>query len=246
MVNQYTLHPASDGRAFSTIAGKVKSQDGLPDDNDDGVKTPHPTPPPPAQQRQQEDSTSVPQSRSRSRPATSTSSIPHYQFAPTLPPLQRSPHHPTLWGIEESLREEKAAKVEAAKRKEYWEQELGVRVFFSFLKSRFSSPSSSPTPTSTASAELATRITHPLIPGAKAAYQRKRTVGGGLGGGLRSGSTCASQSGMRATTRKGSRGGGTGGGGTGSSRSRVFYWDVASGVGSGRSSCVGTGAWGPV
>ncbi|CUS14346.1 unnamed protein product, partial [Tuber aestivum] len=245
MVNQYTLHPASDGRAFSTIAGKVKSQDGLPDVNDDGDKTPQPFPPPPTQQCQQEDPTPIPQPRSRS--TTSTSSIPHYQFATELPPpLQQSPHHPTLWGIEESLQEEKAAKVEAAKRKEYWEQELGVRVFFSFLKSRFSSSSSSsPTPANTASAESTTGITHPLIPGARVVYQCKRTVGGG---GLRSGSTCASQSGVRMMTgKRSSRSGGVGGGGSGSSMSRGrFYWDVASSVGSGRSSCVGTGAWGPV
>ncbi|KAG0134236.1 hypothetical protein HOY82DRAFT_577396 [Tuber indicum] len=186
---------------------------------------------------------SIPQSRPCSQSATSTSSIPHYQFAPTLPALQQSPH-PALWDIEESLREEKAAKAEAAKRKEYWEQELGVCAFFSFLKSRFSSPSS---PTDTASTESATRITHPLIPRARA-YQRRRTVGGGgVGGGLRSGSTCASQSGMRVKTGKGSRGAGGGGGGVGSSRGRGgFYWDVASSVGSGKSSCVGAGVWGPI
>ncbi|KAG0642029.1 hypothetical protein HOY80DRAFT_952063 [Tuber brumale] len=246
MVNQYTLHPVSDGRAFSAIVGRMKTRDGLSDDNDDGVKTPQPPPPPPVQLHQQ-DPMSIPQSRPRSQSATSTSSIPHYQFAPTLPPLQQSPHHPTLWDIEESLREEKAAKAEAAKRKEYWEQELGVRVFFSFLKSRFSSPSSPSSPTDTASTESATGIAHPLIPRARA-YQRRRTVGGGgVGGGLRSGSTCASQSGVKAKTGKGSRGVGVGGGGAGSSRSRGgFYWDVASSVGSGKSSCVGAGGWGPV
>ena len=246
MVNQYTPHPASDGRAFSTIAGKVKSRDGLSGDNDDGVKTPQPPPPPPAQQYQQEEPTSIPQPRPRSQSTASTSSIPHYQFAPTLPPLQQSPHHPTLWNIEESLQEEKAAKAEAAKRKEYWEQELGVRVFFSFLKSRFSSSSPS-APTSTPSTESAAGITHPLIPRARVVYPRRRLVGGGVGGGLRSGSTCASQSGTKAKTGKRSRNGGAGGGGAGGSRSRGgFYWDVPRSVGSGTSSCVGTGVWGPV
>jgi len=245
MVNQYTPHPASDGRAFSTIAGKVESQDGLADDNDDGVKTPQR--PPPAQQYQQEEPTSIPQPRPRSQSTASTSSIPHYQFAPTLPPLQQSPHHPTLWNIEELLQEEKAAKAEAAKRKEYWEQELGVRVFFSFLKSRFYPSSSSSAPTSTASTESAAGIMHPLIPRARVVYPRRRPVGGGVGGGLRSGSTCASQSGTKAKAGKRSRNGGVGGGGAGSSRSRGgFYWDVSSSVGSGTSSCVGAGVWGPV
>ncbi|PUU79440.1 hypothetical protein B9Z19DRAFT_1064252 [Tuber borchii] len=244
MVNQYTPHPASDGRAFSTIAGKVKSQDGLSDDNDDGVKTPQP--PPPAQQYQQEEPTSIPQLRPRSQSTASTSSIPHYQFAPTLPPLQQSPHHPTLWNIEELLQEEKAAKAEAAKRKEYWEQELGVQVFFSFLKSRFYSSSSPSAPASTASTESAAGIMHPLIPRARVVYPRRRPVGGGAGGGLRSGNTCASQSGTKAKTGKRSRNGGVGGG-AGSSRSRGrFYWDVSSSVGSGTSSCVGTGVWGPI
>lgn len=245
LVNQYTSHPAGD-RAFSTHNGSL---DGYSDD--DGSKTPQAR----SSRLQQDEYTTSSCKRQRSHSlASSNSSVPQFQFAPTLP--QEEASHAALWGIEEEqeVDEETQAKRDSQVRKEYWEQELGVRVFFSFLKSRFSGPASTPTPSPP------TPLHHPLIRGARPTFHpyqspiAKRptsvasvkmgpsstvasTSGGGqffngFGPGMRSGSSYASGGKGKTVSSRGS------------GRNRGFYWDVATSVGSGKtSSCVGTGVW---
>lgn len=244
LVNQYTYHPAGDG-AFSTHHGSFEEYS-----DDDGSKTPQAR----SSQPQQEEHAASPHKRQRSQSfASSTSSVPQFQFAPTLP--QEEASHAALWGIEEEqdLDEETLAKRDSQLRKEYWEQELGVRVFFSFLKSRFSSPEPTPTP------PVPLYQHHPLIRSPRPTFhpyqspvvKRSASVAsakvappstaasasggqffGGFGFGMRSGSSYASGGkGKTASSR-------------GSSRNRGFYWDVATSVGSGKTgSCVGTGVW---
>ncbi|KAF8422700.1 hypothetical protein EV426DRAFT_163485 [Tirmania nivea] len=178
----------------------------------------------------------------------------------------------------EDDRQRTAAEVrtEAQLRKEYWEQELGVRVFFSYLKSRFSSPPSSASAgtawktgaTTTVEPHKPIYHQHPLI---QCRNQPRRSSSGSthsgqspmstswglLGmGGYRNGSSCASQSAKtsrRAGKGKKAQGNVVGGGSTAatavaaSTLSKGFYWEVETSVGStGGGSCVGMGAWGEI
>ncbi|KAH8154815.1 uncharacterized protein LAJ45_01346 [Morchella importuna] len=194
LVTQYTSHPAPDGAAFSTL--HRADDDDADNYNDDGVQTPQP--------RTITTTTGTTTSTHLQTPATlSDAEIPHYNFTPTL-------HHSDTaqWGLDiddDSQHEEEKV------RREYWEQELGVRVFFSFLKSRFSSPSPPPQQV--------------VVPGPM--FQQHPLI--------RSPSEMRS-GGWGAAAKTVSR--------SGSGRSaRGFYWDVASSVGSGKGSCVGTGVW---
>lgn len=250
LVGQYTCHPAGDG-AFSTHRG------GLGDySDDDGSKTPQAR----SSQSQQDDHTTSPPERQRSHSlsSSSSSSVPQFQFAPTL--LQEEASHAALWGIEEEQDTDEAAqaKRDSQLQKEYWEQELGVRVFFSFLASRFSGPATTPNPPSPPVAPLHQH--HPLIRSNRPTFHpyqsqaAKRPVsaasakigqsattastsggrffGAGFGFGMRSGSSYASVGKGKTVSSRGS------------SRNRGFYWDVATSVGSGKTgSCIGTGVW---
>lgn len=141
-------------------------------------------------------------------------------FVPTL-----EAEHAALWGIEEEVAE--------AKRKDYWEQELDMRLVFSYLKSRFL-PHAPPPP----APSVSIRHQHPLI------NSRRPSIAGSSGpAALRRASPSISigLAGMR-----------TGAGARSksldslslSTKSRGFYWDMASSVGSGKTgSCVGTGVW---
>lgn len=248
LANQYTCHPSGDG-AFSTHHGNHGDYS-----DDDGSKTPQARSPQP----QQDDHAVSPPARQRSQSldSSSSSSVPQFQFAPTL--LQEEASHAALWGIEEEhdTDEETQTKRDSKLRKEYWEQELGVRVFFSFLTSRFSGPAAPnpPPPVSPVHQH------HPLIRSNRPAFHpyqsqpAKRPVsvvstklgqsatttsagagrffGTGFGFGMRNGSSYASVGKGKTVSSRGS------------SRNRGFYWDVATSVGSGKTgSCIGTGVW---
>ncbi|KAH0605454.1 uncharacterized protein H6S33_004676 [Morchella sextelata] len=190
LVTQYTTHPAPDGAAFSTLH---RADDDADNYNDDGVQTPQP---------RTTTSTTAASTHLQTPATPSDAGMPHYNFTPTL-------HHSDMaqWGLEldgDSQHEEEKV------RREYWEQELGVRVFFSFLKSRFSSPT--PPPQQQVPGPVFQQ--HPLI--------RSPSE-------LRSGSWGAA---AKTVSRSGS-----------GRSARGFYWDVASSVGSGKGSCVGTGVW---
>jgi len=248
LVDYYTVHPTSE-RAFAATPRQGEEKE-----NDDGIKTPQPAPRP-------SDPVDVnsPHERTRSDSFASldskNSTVPQFQFSPTLA-HQDDASHAALWGIEE---EEIESRAQAQARKEYWEQELSMRLVFSYLKSRFSGRSRQPpasTPSSASSAPL--HQLHPLInkshrPPYHSSSRRMSsssvsktftsTASGnaglfpqGYGLGIRGGSSCASQSSKPKDVRgKSSRA---------SSLSRGYYWDVATSVGSGKtSSCVGTGVW---
>ncbi|KAL0634259.1 hypothetical protein Q9L58_006796 [Maublancomyces gigas] len=247
LANHYTCHPSGDG-AFSTHRTNLGDYS-----DDDGSKTPQARSP----QLQQDGHTVSPPARQRSQSLdSSSSSVPQFQFAPTL--LQEEVSHAALWGIEEEhdTDEETQAKRESQFRKEYWEQELGVRVFFSFLASRFSGPATPDPPPPIASVHQH----HPLIRSncpafhpyqsqaakrpvsvvstklaqstATASTSGSRFFGAGFGFGMRNGTSYASAGKGKTVSSRGS------------SRNRGFYWDVATSVGSGKSgSCIGTGVW---
>lgn len=248
LVSQYTCHPSGDG-AFSTHRRSLGDYS-----DDDGSKTPQAR----TSQPQQEDRAAAPPERQRSLSfgSSSSSSVPQFQFAPTL--LQEEASHAALWGIEEEhdTDEETQAKRESQIQKEYWEQELGVRVFFSFLASRFSGPAEAPN----SPPIVPVHQHHPLIRSNRPAfhpYQSQvakrpasvvsakigqsattlstsgsRFFGAGFGFGMKSGSSYASAGKGKTVSSRGS------------SRNRGFYWDVATSVGSGKTgSCIGTGVW---
>lgn len=247
LVSQYTCHPSGDG-AFSTHRRSLGDYS-----DDDGSTTPQARSPP----SQQDDHTVFPPKRQRSLSlGSSNSSVPQFQFAPTL--LQEEASHAALWGIEEEqdTDEETQAKRDSLLQKEYWEQELGVRVFFSFLASRFSSPAETPNPPPIAPVHQH----HPLIRSNRPTFHQyqsqvakrpasvapvkigqsattvstsgSRFFGAGFGFGMRSGSSYASAGKGKTVSSRGS------------SRNRGFYWDVATSVGSGKTgSCIGTGVW---
>ncbi|TGZ84559.1 hypothetical protein EX30DRAFT_296842, partial [Ascodesmis nigricans] len=156
--------------------------------------------------------------------ATSNSGIPQYNFTPTLAAAKEE--NPTaLWGIEE----EPDTLVDAQLRKEYWEQDLDMHLVFSFIKSRFyGSSSTSAPPRSTPSTANNTpappsvahsfRHHHPLIN--KRSYSARRR-----------GSACGVQEGR--ISRAGSV----------STKSKGYYWDVATSVASGKSGSCVQGVW---
>lgn len=257
LVNHYTSHPAGEG-AFSTHRGNFGEYD-----DDDGVQTPQPLPT--LREQEQDEYTASPRRRQRSQSATRSenSSVPQFQFAPTLS-HQEEISHAALWGIEEhEVDEETQAKRNSQMRKEYWEQELGVRVFFSFLKSRFSGPKSDTSSGPPPSAPI--HQSHPLINrNPRPAFNQYQNLPrrssssnsaskmvssptasastgqlfGGFEFGIRSVSSYASQS------TKGKGNGKKTLSSRGSSRNRGFYWDVATSVGSGKTgSCIGTAVW---
>jgi len=253
LVHLYTHHPAGTG-AFSKAPEETDSEEDDSEEDDseeDEAKTPQP--------RTTHESTvpraGRPRGSSLISTVTGTSSVPRFQFAPTLALRQEEMHHASLWGIEETD-ELKSTQL----RREYWEQELDMRLVFSYLKSRFCGlPGRPPTTTSSSAATTSTSSSapwhhhHPLINGKHSYYNRKSTTiapsttataaaapapaAGGFFGNffmenLRMGGNWNDRV---AKDRRGSKA---------SSRSRGGYsWGIATSVGSGQSSCVGTGVW---
>ncbi|KAI5846165.1 hypothetical protein BZA05DRAFT_140376 [Tricharina praecox] len=247
LVHLYTHHPSGTG-AFS------KAPEGGDSEEEDGAKTPQPRT---TQEATISPKVVRPRGSSLISAATGTSSVPQFQFAPTLALRREEAHHASLWGIEEN-----DDLMNTQLRREYWEQELDMRLVFSYLKSRFYGLPPRPPTTSSASAATTTTTSsaplhhhHPLINGKHSYYNRKSTTtiapsttaanaaaapvpapGGFFGnfimGNLKMGGNWAE----RVTKdRRGSKA---------SSRSRGgYYWGVATSVGSGQSSCVGTGIW---
>ncbi|KAL7275314.1 hypothetical protein RUND412_001757 [Rhizina undulata] len=266
-VNSYGAQSTGE-QAFASYARRKLDEE----EEDDGAKTPQPGP----RQKQlfEEQSYSAASSRKRQRsasfhsmaPSETVSTMPQFQFVPTLSNHHHhhdEASHAALWGIEER-EEETERKMEAQIRKEYWEQELDVRVFFSFLKDRFSSSasarsskkSSTSVITAASSAAAAPPYTHhPLInknyqrntfktPGASsssAPATRKPSSATGSSSKLVASSN-TSTGGQFATfgVRQGSScasrsaNGKAAGSSKASSRGRGYYWDVASSVGSGK------------
>jgi hypothetical protein len=224
LVHLYTQHPSGTG-AFSTQPKQSEEPEA------DGAKTPQPRP--------STTETAPPKPQS---PASATSSVPQFQFVPTLalrPEEEEEASHAALWGIEE----EDTAQL----RHDYWEQELDVHLVFSYLKSRFyRAPKTTTAPSSVIthpSTPPPLHHHHPLLnrkpsyyipnrsqpkpqpPAPKATTSVAAMFAPLIGGG----GSCAV-----AKERRSSKA---------SSRSRGYYWDVATSVGSGQSSCVGTGVW---
>ena len=266
LIQQYTIHPTQG--AFSTYSRWSEAQIRVSghDMEAEGAKTPRPQ--------------ATQNAASQKPPAASTAAPSEVEFTPTLSHVRpdsrhnRARTHFVDGSDDDRGRMAVEARMEAQMRKEYWEQELGVRVFFSYLKSRFSS---APTPPSAASRPVRKASSadshkpiyhqHPLI-------QRRGQQRGGasvsphsgqspmtaswclLGlGGYRNGSSCASQStrpSKRATKGKGTQGGGAGGAGpasttAGTTVGKGCYWEVETSVGSaGGGSCVGMGSWGEI
>jgi hypothetical protein len=234
LIDHYTVH--GEG-AFSTVQ----------QDMEDGDKTPQPRSRP-------SDSLLLdsPRKRARSDSFASLSSkssvVPQFQFSPTLN-HQDEASHAALWGIEEEAEETLA---QAQARKEYWEQELSMRLVFSYLKSRFSGRPGQPSVSS--SSNISSH--HPLINKnhRPAHYSSSRRASStsiprtftssvnpslfptGAGLGIRAASSCVSQSSKAKDIRPKSS--------KASSLGKGYYWDVATSVGSGNTnSCVGTGVW---
>jgi len=272
LLQQYTLHPAQG--AFSTYPRWAFER--LPNSGNDfeveGTKTPKPQA---FNGEQAEPDVTV--------SMVNVSSLSEVNFKPTLShPRQEtfSRHHAGMHSVapSEDDRQRTTAEVraEAQLRKEYWEQELGVSVFFSYLKSRFSSSPSSVSARAARKTSATTTVEphkpiyhqHPLIqrrhqarrssPGSTHSGQSPMSTSWGfLGmGGYRNGSSCASQStktSKRARKGKKAQGGAAGGAAAASipvaasTLSKGFYWEVETSVGStGEGSCVGMGAWGEI
>lgn len=271
LLQQYTVHPTQG--AFSTFPRHMMhSQDRIKDSNAGGAKTPR--------RGNSHDKVTEPNTCDNCVPMAVTSQS-EVEFTPTLShklydPIPRAHTGGKLAADSEycSQRTAAGARTEAQLRKEYWEQELGVRVFFSYLKSRLSSSLSRspsfrplrksttiPTTTSPPSFEAHMPIYHqhpllqcryqPLKSSAGLSCTDKNPMGASLNilglGGYRNGSSCASQS-TRASNRvgksKGSVGGSSAAAAT-STLSKGFYWEVETSVSSaGGRTCVG--AWGEI
>ncbi|KAF8459359.1 hypothetical protein BGX38DRAFT_1264297 [Terfezia claveryi] len=270
LLQQYTLHPTQG--AFSTYlrwASEQTPNSRKIDFEAEGTKTPKPQ----ASHKKHDEPDAA-------MSVLNVSSPSEVDFKPTLShPRQESfsRHHagmrlvaPSEDDLEYTASEVRA---EAQLRKEYWEQELGIRVFFSYLKSRFSSSPSSVSARAARKTGATTTVEphkpiyhqHPLIQ--RRHQARKSTSGsthsgqspmstswGLLGmGGYRNGSSCASQS--TKTSRQAGTGkkaqasvaGGAAAAATTVNTSTGFYWKVETSVGSkGEGSCVGMGAWGEI
>lgn len=268
LLQQYTVHPTQG--AFSSYPRWTPEQiaNAGKKFETEGTKTPRPT--------------SSPQEQVIADTVDSNaavSSLSEVNFQPTLSQARQDSFSRQRAGnfimnSEHDQHKSIDAGSEAQLRKEYWEQELGVRVFFSYLKSRFSS--SPPLSISSKSVRKAATamITeahkpiyhqHPLI---QRRHQPRRSTSGSthsgqapmmasswglLGmGGYRNNSSCASHS-SRASKRsakaKGTQSGAAGAGGAAASTlSKSFYWEVETSVGSaGGGSCVGgVGVWGEI
>ncbi|KAA8899404.1 hypothetical protein FN846DRAFT_960522 [Sphaerosporella brunnea] len=249
LVHLYTQHPSG---ASPTQRQQLEKED--EQDSDDGVKTPQPRP---NQQKQPQQPTidtttaetatdimpSPPKPQRSSSFSSAASSVPQFQFEPTLAFQQDDEaSHAAWWGIEEAD-DTKSARL----RREYWEQDLDVRLVFSYLKSRFCGHPGRGAPSIAASSTAATPSSssapihhqHPLI-NRKHTYHianRRQSISQSkpvsVSAVFSKKVSCASHDRV-AKDRRSSKA---------SSRSRGYYWDVATSVGSGQSSCVGTGVW---
>jgi len=246
LVHLYTHHPSGTG-AFSKAPGGGESEEG------DGAKTPQPRT---TQEPAVPPRVVRPRGSSLVSAAIGSFTVPQFQFAPTLALRQEEAHHASFWGIEETD-DLKNAQL----RREYWEQELDMQLVFSYLKSRFYGlPPRPPTAISPSAATTATTSSaplhhhHPLINGKHSYYNRKSTT-------IAPSTTATTAAAAPAPVHGGffrnfiMRNLKMGGnwddrvtkdrrGNKTSSHSRGgHYWGVATSVGSGQSSCVGTGVW---
>lgn len=255
LLQQYTIHPTQG--AFSTFTRRTThSQDCIKGSNTEGTKVP----------RRQSSHEKVTETNTGGYHApVVVMSQSEVEFTPTLTHMGYDPISRVHTGSQPmadseycSQRTSVGARTEAQLRKEYWEQELGVRVFFSYLKSRFSSSisrsssfrplrkSSTTTTTPTFETHMPIYHQHPLL---QCRYQpwksspglsctEKNSMGASLSmlglGGYRNGSSCASQS-TRASNRVGKGKGGVGGSSAAaatSTLSKGFYWEVDTSVSS--------------
>lgn len=223
LVNLYTQYPHSGEGPFSTLRRPIKD-----DREEEGTRTPQPSQ---IRKPEQQDFDST---------------FPQIQFTPTLSAMRHDPEedsHAALWGIEEEQQED------VHLLREYLEQDLDLRLVFSFLRSRFSGqPTSRLTPVASPTTRtIPLHHNHPLTNrnscrrrGSSSTISKQLSpttspvgcllpkVGGGS-------SYCANQERAAANDQRSSKA---------SSRSRGHYWDVATSVGSGQTgSCVGTGVW---
>jgi len=169
------------------------------------------------------------------------------RFTPTLQTAhQEEASHAALWGIEE---ESSISKMQ----KDYWEQDVDIRLVFSYLKSRFLGRTRTSASPSTMASSTPLHHHHPLINRSGHSLYRRSSSSGSrvlsptathsgnsyfgptVGVGItRAASSCASQERV-IKERRGSRT---------SSRGRGYYWDIATSVGSGQTgSCGGMGTW---
>ncbi|KAI5807496.1 hypothetical protein DFH27DRAFT_523134 [Peziza echinospora] len=273
LLQQYTVHPTQG--AFSTYT-RTNSSVMLADDktklgNDGGVT------PRARSLRSTASLANLPALSNTGETLTdSVDPADKVQFMPTL--SQRRRNHaasrPKLWAEEEAQTAKKKAvdeaSIDAQSRKDYWEQELGVSVFFSYIKSRFTSSQtpSTPAPPSTKSLRKAASSAdmhrpiyhqHPLL---QRRHQTRRSVSAssqqsspgaiansswnilGLGG-YRNGSSCASQS-TKTSKAVPSKGKGKVAQGPASTLSKSYYWEVDTSVSSTGGSCMGMGIWGEI
>jgi hypothetical protein len=173
-------------------------------------------------------------------------SEPQFQFTPTLAVQHEEAFDVALWGIEEGTNGFTSPQVQL----EYWEQDLDLRLVYSFLKSRVYGL---PYPTTPPMLAVKNPITalhhkHPLINDIRNSIHERASAKPSMilsspvsGQGYFvpiTGTTvarcCASQERVIRDRRSSVI----------SFRKRGYYWDVATSVGSGKSgSCVGTGMW---
>lgn len=96
------------------------------------------------------------ESKTRDRRPVTLADTTDALFTPTLPKVHASPTtapDASLWGIEEETTPSRPINVDAnstSQDAEYWERDFDIRMIFNFLRTRFSSRPSSPTPPATA------------------------------------------------------------------------------------------------
>ena len=172
-------------------------------------------------------------------------------FTPTFSPTMENPSHAASWGLEDetipvTASVEHAREVERLRLdREYWERELDIKMIFQYLRSRFSSGSTSkqtpsPLSASTLAQQSARRAAiirqhHPLVARAQHSPPRLRRESRNL---IRRTSSCASES--LKSSRRASL--------VRSTSSIRNYWDIAGSIGSGSLVASGgmMGAWGEV
>lgn len=96
------------------------------------------------------------ESKTRDRRPVTLADTTDALFTPTLPKVHASPTtapDASLWGIEEETTPSRPINVDAnstSQDAEYWERDFDIRMIFNYLRTRFSSRPSSPTPPATA------------------------------------------------------------------------------------------------